>query len=258
MVHIFKKGVSMSRFFITGDTHGHIDSWKLVNKKFTTHSELTKNDYVIIAGDFGCCWFGGKDVENTNVGYIIPPSHSSKVGKDDALLDWFEAKSYTTLFVDGNHENHKLLNTFPVEEWNGGLIHRIRPSVIHLMRGQVYEIAGKKFFTMGGAQSMDKEYRKEDVSWWEEELPSEVELQIAVNNLEKHKWKVDYVISHCCGNNILYRIEGHNSQRDCLTDFFMYVDKQLEYKMWYFGHHHIDRQIGDKHRAMYQDIIEVL
>jgi hypothetical protein len=47
------------------------------------------------------------------------------------------------------------LNAYPVEEWHGGKVHKIRPSVIHLMRGQVYELQGKKFFTFGGAQSHD-------------------------------------------------------------------------------------------------------
>lgn len=63
-------------------------------------------------------------------------------------MEWFDESNFTTLFVDGNHENHALLDTFPVEEWHGGKIHRIKPSVIHLMRGQVFEIDGKNIFTM--------------------------------------------------------------------------------------------------------------
>lgn len=248
----------MSRFFITGDTHGEIDTGKLSNRNFNTHKELTKDDYLIITGDFGCCWYGDRNIEITNPDYKVPPRHKSMVGKDYHMLDWYQSKNYTTLFVDGNHENHKLLNTFPVEEWNGGLIHRIRPSVIHLMRGQVYEIDGKMFFTMGGARSSDISYRTPNVSWWEEELPTEEELKIAIANLDKHNWKVDYVISHCCGNNILFKLESHNTRRDILTDFFQSIDKTLEYKMWYFGHHHKDMQVDDKHRVLYHDIEEIL
>ncbi len=248
----------MSRFFITGDTHGEIDTGKLSNRNFITHKELSKDDYLIITGDFGCCWYGDKNIEITNPGYEVPPRHRTMVGKDYYMLDWYESKNYTTLFVDGNHENHKLLNTFPVEEWNGGLVHRIRPSVIHLMRGQVYEIDGKKFFTMGGARSSDIAYRTPDVSWWEEELPTEEEIKIAVANLDKHNWKVDYVISHCCGNDIVLKLKSHNAQRDILTDFFQSIDKTLDYKMWYFGHHHMDEQVDEKHRVLYHDIEEIL
>ncbi len=247
----------MSRFFITGDTHGEIDTGKLSNRNFHTHKELTKDDYLIITGDFGCCWYGDKNIETTNPSYEVPPRHSRMVGKDYYMLNWYQSKNYTTLFVDGNHENHKLLNTYPVEEWNGGLVHRIRTSVIHLMRGQVYEIDGKKFFTMGGARSSDIAYRTPDVSWWEEELPTEEEIKIAVANLDKNNWKVDYVISHCCGNDVCFRLQSHNYSRDILTDFFQSIDKTLDYKMWYFGHHHMDEQVDEKHRALYHDIVEI-
>lgn len=68
-------------------------------------------------------------------------------------LDWFDEKPFTTLFVDGNHENFDRLMAYPVEKWNGGNIHRISKSVIHLMRGQVFELEGKTIFTFGGASS---------------------------------------------------------------------------------------------------------
>lgn len=45
-----------------------------------------------------------------------------------------------TLFVDGNHDCHPRLADYPVKEWNGGLVHEIRPHVLHLMRGQVFNI----------------------------------------------------------------------------------------------------------------------
>lgn len=248
----------MSRFFITGDTHGEIDTGKLSNRNFATHKELTKNDYLIITGDFGCCWYGDKNIETTNPGYEVPPRHKAMVGKDYYMLNWYQSKNYTTLFVDGNHENHKLLNTYPVEEWNGGLVHRIRPSVIHLMRGQVYEIDGKKFFTMGGARSSDIAYRTPDVSWWEEELPTEEEIKVAVDNLEKHNCKVDYVISHCCGNSLLNMLDTRHYKTDVLTDFLEEIEQKLDYKMWYFGHHHIDEQLDNKHKVLYRDIVEIL
>ena len=44
---------------------------------------------------------------------------------------------------------------YPTIECHCGLVQPIRPSVLHLMRGQLYEICGKKIFTMGGASSHD-------------------------------------------------------------------------------------------------------
>ena len=128
--------------FITGDTHSNIDVAKLTTREFKKQSQLTRKDYVIICGDFGCVWDEGKH--------------------DRYWLNWHENKNYTTLFVDGNHENFNLLENYPVKEWNGGRIHELRPHVYHLMRGQVFTLDNKTFFTMGGASSTDKHNRKEE------------------------------------------------------------------------------------------------
>ena len=143
----------------------------------------------------------------------------------------------------GNHENYDLLAEYPVEEWNGGQVQRVRPSVIHLMRAQVYDIQGKKFFTMGGVSSHDiaggilepddpefeeKQKQLEDsealywikyVSWWKEEVPSEEEYRVAWTNLEKHNWIVDYIITHCCSSSVQDELSGGFYQADVLTDF---------------------------------------
>ena len=119
--------------FITGDTHAGFRRFR--KKTFPQQAGLTKDDYVIICGDFGGVWDGTPRERN--------------------WLDWLEAKPFTTLFVSGNHENYDLLSALPVETWNGGKVQRVRPSVVHLMRGQVYEIGGRRFFTMGGASSHD-------------------------------------------------------------------------------------------------------
>lgn len=58
--------------------------------------------------------------------------------------------------MDGNHENFKQLNAYDVDIWNGGKVHFIENEIIHLMRGQVFEIDGTRFFTFGGVYSIDK------------------------------------------------------------------------------------------------------
>lgn len=121
--------------YATGDTHGSFQRFQ--PEHFPEQAGMTKEDYVIICGDFGGVWDGSK--------------------KDERNLDWLESLPFTTLFVSGNHENFDRLERYPVEEWNGGKIQRIRPHVIHLMRGQVFELQGCTFFTMGGASSHDIE-----------------------------------------------------------------------------------------------------
>ena len=229
----------MSRFYITGDTHCDYDWHKLNTTNFPEQKEITKDDYVIIAGDFGGVW--GMD------------------RTDKYIIKTYEKRNFTTLFVDGNHENHDAIADFPVEEWHGGRIHRISDTVIHLMRGQVYEIDGRKIFTMGGAESTDKSYRKEGISWWAREMPSDEEYEEAVKNLKAHDFSVDYIISHCAPEDYLYYTQMDIARRpNKLTKFFsdLITENNISFKGWYFGHYHEDTDF-DKFHCLYQRIVEV-
>lgn len=220
--------------YVTGDTHGNIDIGKLNAKNFPEGKNLRKNDYVIICGDFGFVW------NNDN--------------EDKYWQKWLARKPWTTLFVDGNHENHHLLAEYPVEQWHGGKVHKINDSIIHLMRGQVYDIDGHKFFTMGGAMSIDKAYRKMNVSWWEEEVPSYKECEEGYQNLEKNNWKVDYIITHTGPDDIL-KIGMSSVAADPTSRYLNSIMHNVEFKHWYFGHMHIDKTILNKYSFLYNKII---
>ena len=223
--------------YVTGDIHCPIDISKLNTKNFPIQRKMTKSDYLIICGDAGIVWKPGS-------------------GEDKWWQKWLEEKNFTTLFVDGNHENHSALQAYPVEMWTGGKVHRIKPSVIHLMRGQVYNIEECSFFTMGGASSTDREYRKEGKSWWREELPCKEEHQEAIQNLERANWRVDYVVTHTVADSIICRIDPMGIH-DTLTELFSMIEKKLEYIHWYFGHFHGDKKIDEKHTLLYQTVIQI-
>ena len=104
--------------YLTGDTHGDFTALEDFARR-NTHS---RRDYILVCGDFGGVWSGDK--------------------KERRRLDRLEALPCTVLFADGNHENFDRLEKLPVEEWNGGLVHPVRPHVLHLMRGQVFTLEG--------------------------------------------------------------------------------------------------------------------
>ena len=226
--------------YITGDKHGALQLADMGPTNWPEGQLLTKEDYLIIAGDFGGVFHGGE--------------------KDNAILDYYESCPWTTLFIDGNHENFDLLSKYPVTEWNGGKVHFIRPSVIHLMRGQVYTIEEKTIFTMGGAASIDRNYRIEGKSWWREELPSGEEYFEADTNLALHNNKVDYVITHCCSARQYYRfaaIHFHAFVRDSLTDYLDELEKRISFKHWYYGHHHEDLEVDETHTMLCRKVIRM-
>ena len=77
----------------------------------------------------------------------------------EAKLEAVEARTHTTLFLDGNHECFPEIFVYPEEMWNGGKIHCILQNLLYLMHGQVYDLTGLTVFTMGGDYSIDVMYR---------------------------------------------------------------------------------------------------
>lgn len=218
---VFDKGEKKVSLYVCGDTHADIDWGKLAAYRFEKGKKLSKHDYVLVCGDFGGVWDCG-------------------VG-DKYIQRWYNSKSWTTLFIDGNHENHDALDALPVEEWHGGKVHKVTDSIIHLMRGQIYDIDRRKIFTMGGADSIDKMYRKEGKSWWSREMPSEEEYEEALKNVMT-AGRVDYVFTHTAPSNVVKRIND-SFTTDVLTDRLELYSSLLNYKKWYFGHFHVSIQV---------------
>ena len=220
--------------YICGDTHGDIDYHKLNTYHFPEQKQMDKNnpsDFLIICGDFGGVW----DLGDT----------------DRYIQNWYNSKPWITLFVDGNHENHDALDAMEVSEWNGGKVHKISDRIIHLMRGQVYTIEGKTYFTMGGAASIDKYWRKEGSSWWAREMPSEAEYNEGLDNLEKVNNKVNYIITHTAPEDLATRLTRFDVSRDRLTSYLGIIRETVEFDHWFFGHFHMDVDRG-KYTCLYR------
>ena len=231
-------------FYITGDTHIPIDIQKLSKDNFDS-SHLTKNDYVIICGDFGAIWnYKGEDKE------------------EKYWLDWLEEKPFTTLFIDGNHENFVRLFEFEEIMWNGGRVHKIRDGIYHLMRGQVFTIDNQTFFTMGGATSIDrgpfvgKEKEHINKVWWREEIPSEEEMQEGRDNLEKYNNKVDYIITHSLPLSELKKLFFY-AGGDRLNEYHEEIMNKVSYKHWYCGHYHKDIDLDNNITVLFNKIIKL-
>ncbi|MCR5122598.1 MAG: metallophosphoesterase [Ruminococcus sp.] len=226
---------------VTGDIHGEYDIGKL--KQRAKFRNMTKDDYLIICGDFGLVW------DNSET--------------DKWWREWLDQMPYTTLFVDGNHENFDLLYKFPEQNWHGGRIHRISDSIFHLMRGQIFDIDGKTFFTMGGAESHDKQFRKAGESWWEAELPSGEEYAIARRNLDYCGNTVDYIITHCAPTSIqkelIRRTWDTTYTQNELTDFLDDVIRTVTFDNWFCGHYHIDvtTLTEPRLRVMFNDLLKL-
>ena len=251
--------------FVTGDCHA--DFTKFNTKSFPEQKELTKEDIVIICGDFGGIWDNSK--------------------REKYWLAWLSDKPFTTCFVDGNHENFDRLNgaEFPIIDYHGGKAHKITDSIYHLMRGYVFEFENRKFFCFGGAKSHDikdgildlekfksgdeaaftyrqwikqgKEFRINHLSWWKEELPSKKEMNLGKKNLAKNNNKVDFVITHCLPQSIA-SMEGFFGG-DIITNYFdELIINGLVFDKWYCGHYHREQTIYGKYNILYHSIERII
>lgn len=244
--------------YATGDCHGEYR--RFATEIFPEQKQMNKDDYVVICGDFGY-WDESKEQRY--------------------WMKWLDSKPFTTLWVDGNHENFDLLKKLKVSEWHGGKVQYIMPSVIRLMRGQIYELEGLRIFTFGGAKSHDisggiletsdprfrakrkkldrnqELYRINHISWWKEEMPTEEELAEGLRNLIRNNWSVDYIFSHCCSTSTQERISDGTYQPDILTRYFEKIKQMCRYRKWFFGHYHDNVNINSKEVLLYEQIIRI-
>jgi len=245
--------------YITGDCHG--DYRRFNTENFPEQKEMTKDDYVIICGDFGY-W----DESNNNKYWMA----------------WLDDKPFTTLWVDGNHENYDLISKLPVSDWHGGKVQYIHPSVIHLMRGQLYDIEGLKLFSFGGARSHDIDagilemddplfkskkkrfdrehllYRINHVSWWKEEMPSAREMEEGLKNLQKNDFSVDFIVTHCSSSSTQAILSMGTYVPDELTDYFEKIKTMTKFKKWFFGHYHENKNVTADEICLYEQVIQIV
>lgn len=241
----------MGRIFVTGDTHrthdiGKVDEFARINP------DLTEEDVLIIAGDFGVVWDAQQTAEEFNI------------------VSRYNHYPFTTLWIDGNHDNHDRIPYLPQVEMFGDYVGKLGESVFHLRRGRVYTINDKKFWVMGGGFSIDKARRINHVSWWSQELPSYTEMIEGKETLEKYDWTVDHIVTHTCPKNIfpeLVRsigggeyIEAKGAEEEHeLQNYFQYIWDKASFKSWYFGHFHQDVSFHDgKFNCIYNIVEEVV
>lgn len=217
--------------YICGDTH-----WRTGDELKVKKLKLSQEDTLIILGDFGGIWYGDE--------------------RDNVVLDEIAQYPFTVAFIDGNHENFNALYTYPVENWKGGKIHRIRPNLVHLMRGEVFTIEGARFFAFGGGYSLDVAYRTIGKSWWPQEIPTPEELQNGLVNFKQ----VDYVLTHTAPRSIVYRCFNNPMNMETpeseLQKYFDDMYHQGAFRYWFFGHLHLDKDF-EKISGLYHRVMRV-
>lgn len=219
--------------YVTGDTHGDRERLSKINLM-----KLKEGDTLIVCGDFGFLWDNSK--------------------KEQRFLKDLGSRKYNICFIDGTHENFELLNNYEISEWNGGKVHKIYGGLYHLLRGQIFEIEGKKIFTMGGGESSDIDIRHDVGAWQKEEIPTQEELLEGAENLEIAGYNMDIIITHeppLKVKSFLNLNESEMLRVTALNAYFEELSGNCKFKKWYFGSLHRDIRISSSHRSLFTDIV---
>lgn len=218
--------------YVTGDTHGDISRFK--SKGF---HKLKKDDYIIVCGDFGFVWDGSKN-EMSNI-------------------RWLSKRKYKILFVEGAHENFEMLNKYPTVDFMGGRARQISENIYQLMRGEIYEIDGKRIFAFGGGD--DEELELSDIHECIDfqRLPTEIECAAARQKLESVEDSIDYIVTYDVGLKLRSLLKMESNCFNNLHAFLNEVALKCKFKTWFFGCFHMDKRIPPIYHAVYKNIYEI-
>ncbi|MDT5012316.1 MAG: hypothetical protein QOH57_3933 [Mycobacterium sp.] len=151
------------KLMLTGDWHRNT-GWAL---SMIEHADQAGVDTILQLGDFG---FWPEDDGTDD--YVA--SLSTQLQQSGMRLFW----------LDGNHENHDAIDA--------GLTNNRGP-VEYLPRGFRWRWWGKDWMSVGGGVSVDKEWRRPGVDWFDREMLSPDEFEICCR-----PGNVDVIVSHDC------------------------------------------------------------
>ena len=234
----------IKHWYITGDIHGSVPTSKWESTIDTPFEESA----IIILGDAGFNYYLGKR------------------DKYQKLVIQRDLEDLTVYCVYGNHEERpeKVPGIkFAYDENVDGMVYYEEeyPNIKYFCIWGVYQIAGYKTLVLGGAYSVDKEYRLiNHWQWFSSEQMSSREKGDCFNKVERKAF--DLVVSHTCPYSWqpfdLFLPFIDQSKVDNGTEhFFEDILQNIEFKKWCYGHFHDDRWQNDRARMFYEDCVKL-
>ena len=224
--------------YITGDTHGKFERFE----KFCFENKVSRDDIMIILGDVGLnYWENSDDSDN----------------KRDV-----EKFGMTFFCIHGNHEQRPFaIASYKTKKFHGGLVwyEEEFPDILFAKDGEIYNFDGYECIVIGGAYSVDKNFRlAHGWKWFANEQPSKEIKEYVESQLAKRDYKIDVVLSHTCPLDyqpIEVFLSGiDQSKVDSSTEEWLNeIEHKLDYKKWYCGHYHTYKKLYNV-EMMFQEI----
>ena len=207
--------------------------------------ETSKKDLLIILGDCGINYFGGS--------------------RDTELKESICRNEITLFCIRGNHEMRPVDVQGMVEiDYCGAraYIEYKYPNIIYAKDGEIYNINGRKFLTIGGAYSVDKWYRIEmGRGWFSNEQLSKYERAQILEKITGQE--VDFILTHTCPLQFqptelfIQGIDESTIDKE-MEIWLTEVEEKVTYGNWVFAHYHADKEIRPGVQMLYNNIIELI
>ena len=228
-------------YYITGDTHG--DFTRI--ERFCERFHPTRDDVMIILGDAGFNYYGGK--------------------RDQRVKQRMAEMPITIFSIHGNHEMRPgKIPSYHLQQWHGGMVfvEDAYPSLLFAVDGEVFDMGGLQTIAIGGAYSVDKYYRlMNGWNWWPDEQPTPEMKKGIEKCLDYQHWKVDVVLSHTVPLKYepveVFLPQIDQSQVDKSTETWLdSIEDLLAYRHWYAGHYHTEKEI-DRLTLLFESVREL-
>lgn len=157
------------RVLLLGDSHCDAEHIDFAYDK----AERFDCDAIFVVGDFG--WW-----TNFKEGHTFLKFCALRARRTEIPLYW----------LDGNHEYHPDLVAMVEDYGRDGFI-ELDPHFYYSPRGNAWEWDGVKFMSLGGAYSIDRDFRIKDIDWFEQELITEEDVDHCIAN-----GPVDVLLAH--------------------------------------------------------------
>ena len=236
--------MDFKNIYITGDKHAAFN--ELMDNAI--RYRFSNNDLIIILGDVGINYFDSN--------------------RDESAKRILSDIPGTFLCIHGNHElrptSPKIAKKYKKIEWFGdtAYVENKYPKLIMAEDGSRYKINDHEFLIIGGAYSVDKEYRlKHHLNWYEDEQLNDTEKTAIKQKIKDHGNKEDIILAHTCPFKAIPTetfLPGIKQETvDNSTEIFLQkIVDTTDFNDFYCGHYHIEKNIGPVH-FLYERVIKL-
>ncbi len=212
------------KFLILGDTHTY---WERVVEELEIVYQTEKFDAIIQVGDLA----------------YLPKMWSEKLNQiNQLIIDWVNEKGIKFYWIDGNHEDHSILQY--VDNFNSSIHNIYGKNFFYMPRGSYMEFDECIFFFIGGAETRDKHNRIEGKDYFREEIISREQVDFVFDQAEKIKQisKPVIIIAHTCPQSAINHQDNlfnlHNIDGTYQNKFLDEILNLINPTAYFHGHFH--------------------